>query len=196
MSEPAQGKIGFVGLGNMGYPMAHNLAEAGFSLVVRDASAEAEKRFVDEHPGATVGVHPSSFSDVPFVVTMLPNGSIVQDALLSWEGGIASALPAGALVIEMSSSNPSDTLALAKGLAAYSVQVVDAPVSGGVPRAASGELSIMVGGTAEDVEKAQPALRAMGDPAKQFPTGGLGTGHAISPSVTTSAILFASFPIN
>lgn len=174
-----QGTVGFIGLGNMGAPMAHNLAEAGFRLVVRDAAPEAEERFVQAHAGAVRGTDPAAFADADFVVTMLPNGLVVQDALLSWQGGIAAALPAGALVIDMSSSNPTDTLELAKGLAASSVRLVDAPVSGGVPRATTGELSIMVGGDPEDVDRAQPLLGVMGDPARQFRTGTLGTGHAL-----------------
>ena len=108
---------------------------------------------------------------------MLPNGGVVREALLGW--GIASVLGGGALVVEMSSSDPSDTLRLAAGLAPDGIRVVDAPVSGGVPRAVTGELSLMVGGEDADVDRAQPVLRVLGDPARQFRTGGLGTGHAM-----------------
>ena len=169
--------VGFVGLGNMGWPMAANLHAAGFSLVVRDADAVREASFVAEHPGALAAGSPDVFTAAGLVVTMLPNGAIVGDALLGW--GIAAALPPGALVVEMSSSDPSDTLRLAAELERGGVRVVDAPVSGGVPRALSGELSLMVGGADEDVARAQPVLRVLGDPARQFRTGGLGTGHAM-----------------
>ena len=169
--------IGFIGLGNMGWPMAANLHAAGFPLVVRDADAAREARFAAEHRGALAAASPAAFAPAGLVVTMLPNGAIVADALLGW--GVAAALGRGALVVEMSSSDPSDTLRLAAGLAPHGVALVDAPVSGGVPRAVTGELSLMVGGDDADVARAQPALRVLGDPARQFRTGGLGTGHAM-----------------
>ncbi|HVT68373.1 MAG TPA: NAD(P)-dependent oxidoreductase [Trebonia sp.] len=184
--------VGFVGLGNMGWPMARNLHAAGFGLVVRDIDAARQDAFAAEHPGAgpvapehsshdrpgTVAAPgPDAFAAAGIVVTMLPNGTVVQDALLDW--GIAAALPAGALVIEMSSSDPADTLRLGAALARHGVALLDAPVSGGVPRAVTGELSLMVGGADGDVARAQPVLRVLGDPARQFRTGGLGTGHAM-----------------
>jgi 3-hydroxyisobutyrate dehydrogenase len=169
--------IGFVGLGNMGWPMAANLHAAGFALAVRDADAARQTRFAAEHPGARAADSPVAFAAAGIVVTMLPNGAIVREALLGW--GIAAALDRGALVLEMSSSDPSDTLRLAADLAPDGVRVVDAPVSGGVPRAVTGELSLMVGGDDADVDDAQPVLRVLGDPARQFRTGGLGSGHAM-----------------
>jgi 3-hydroxyisobutyrate dehydrogenase len=169
--------VGFVGLGAMGWPMAANLHAAGFSLVVRDADAAREAGFAAAHPGALAAGSPGAFTPAGLVVTMLPNGAIVQDALLGW--GIAAALEPGALVVEMSSSDPSDTVRLAAELERGGVRVVDAPVSGGVPRALTGELSLMVGGVDEDVARAQPVLQVLGDPARQFRTGGLGTGHAM-----------------
>ena len=169
--------VGFVGLGNMGWPMAANLHAAGFSLVVRDADAARQARFAAQHPDALTADSPAAFAVADLVVTMLPNGGIVRDALLGW--GIATVLAPGALVVEMSSSDPSDTLRLAADLAPDGIRVVDAPVSGGVPRAASGELSLMVGGADADVDRAQPVLRVLGDPARQFRTGELGTGHAM-----------------
>jgi 3-hydroxyisobutyrate dehydrogenase len=178
MSAPGEQRVvGFVGLGNMGRPMARNLHAAGFELIVRDSAAAVQERFAAEHPGVTAASSPASFASADIVVTMLPDGAAVQDALLRW--GIAPALRSGALVIEMSSSDPSDTLRLAGELARAGVRLVDAPVSGGVPRAMAGELSIMVGGPPEDVARAQPVLRVLGDPARQFTTGGLGTGHAM-----------------
>ena len=169
--------VGFVGLGNMGWPMAANLHAAGFSLVVRDADAARQARFAAEHPDALTADSPAAFAVADLVVTMLPNGGVVRDALLGW--GIATVLAPGALVVEMSSSDPSDTLRLAADLAPDGIRVVDAPVSGGVPRAVTGELSLMVGGADADVDRAQPVLRVLGDPARQFRTGELGTGHAM-----------------
>ena len=169
--------VGFVGLGNMGWPMAANLHSAGFSLVVRDADAARQARFAAEHPDALTADSPAAFAIADIVVTMLPNGAVVREALLGW--GIVPVLRGGALVVEMSSSDPSDTLLLAAGLAPHDIRVVDAPVSGGVPRAVTGELSLMVGGEDADVDRAQPVLRVLGDPARQFRTGALGTGHAM-----------------
>ena len=178
MSIPErQFTVGFVGLGNMGWPMARNLHTAGFGLIVRDIAPATQERFAAEHPGVTATTAPASFAAADIVVTMLPNGADVQDAMLRW--GIAPALRAGALVLEMSSSDPSDTLRLAAELERSGVRLVDAPVSGGVPRAVTGELAIMVGGAPEDVARAQPVLRVLGDPSRQFTTGGLGTGHAM-----------------
>jgi 3-hydroxyisobutyrate dehydrogenase len=171
--------IGFVGLGNMGWPMARNLHAAGFGLIVRDLAAATEKRFAAEHPGVTVAEAPDAFAAAGIVVTMMPSGAEVQDALLRWRGGIGPALREGTLVVEMSSSDPSDTLRLAAELERFGVRVVDAPVSGGVPRAVTGELAIMVGGAAADVARAQQVLRVLGDPARQFVTGGAGSGHAM-----------------
>ena len=174
--------IGFVGLGNMGWPMAANLHAAGFPLVVRDVDTARQDAFASEcsgtgHPAVATAVTPDAFEAASIVVTMLPNGAVVQDALLGW--GIADALPEGALAIEMSSSDPADTLKLGADLARHDVVLIDAPVSGGVPRAVTGELSLMVGGTDLDVARAQPVLRVLGDPARQFRTGGLGSGHAM-----------------
>lgn len=179
--------IGFVGLGNMGWPMAANLHRAGFPLVVRDIDTTRQDAFATEHagtghpgtgqPGVVAAATPDAFATADVVVTMLPNGAIVHDALLGWS--IAAALPDGALVIEMSSSDPADTLRLGTDLAPLGVALLDAPVSGGVPRAVTGELSLMVGGADDDVARAQPVLRVLGDPARQFRTGGLGTGHAM-----------------
>jgi 3-hydroxyisobutyrate dehydrogenase len=168
---------GFVGLGNMGWPMAANLHAAGFPLVVRDADAGRQAGFAADHPGVIAADEPGAFAAAGIVVTMLPDGAIVADALLNW--GIVAALAPGALVIEMSSADPADTLRTAADLAARGVRMVDAPVSGGVPRAITGELSLMVGGDDADVASAQPVLRVLGDPARQFRTGALGTGHAM-----------------
>jgi 3-hydroxyisobutyrate dehydrogenase len=169
--------IGFAGLGTMGWPMAANLHAAGFALVVRDIDAATQARFAAGHPGAIAATAPGAFAAADIVVTMLPNGAVVAAALLGW--GIAAAAGTGTLVVEMSSSDPSDTLRLAADLRPHGVRVVDSPVSGGVARARTGELSLMVGGTDEDVARAQPVLRVLGDPARQFRTGGLGTGHAM-----------------
>jgi 3-hydroxyisobutyrate dehydrogenase len=116
------------------------------------------------------------FAAVDFVVTMLPTSAIVREALTG-PNGIATALRRGTLVIDMSSSEPADTKKLGAELAGMGVALVDAPVSGGVPRATSGQLTIMMGGSAADLARARPVLEMMG--TKLFEVGALGAGHAM-----------------
>jgi 3-hydroxyisobutyrate dehydrogenase len=154
--------VGFVGLGNMGTPMARNLG--AFELLVRDTDPARAEEF---------GGNASSFAACDVVVTMLPNDAIVRSALL--DGGIAAELSPSAVVVDMSSSNPTATRALGAEL---EVALIDAPVSGGVPRAENGTLSIMVGSDDEDaVARALPVLEALGD--RIFRVGPLGAGHAL-----------------
>jgi 3-hydroxyisobutyrate dehydrogenase len=173
---PADGAVGFVGVGNMGRRMAANLVAAGFSLVVRDSDAGAQERFAAEH-GATAAVSPESFADAGVVVTMLPDGAAVREAILGWKGGIAAALKPGAVVLDMSSSDPVGTRALADDLAPAGIRLVDAPVSGGITRAEAGTLSLMVGGQDEDAfTRVRAVLETVGE--RIFRTGPLGSGHA------------------
>jgi 3-hydroxyisobutyrate dehydrogenase len=169
------GTVGFVGLGRMGWPMAANLARAGYPLVVRDADRDVEARFADEFGGAS-GRGAGAFASADVVITMLPDGRVVQDAILG--DGIADALGRGAVVVDMSSSNPRDTRELGRELGHRSVALVDAPVSGGVPRAADGTLAIMAG--ADDdaaLDRVLPVLGVLG--RRIFRTGPLGSGHAM-----------------
>ena len=167
-------RVGFVGLGKMGWPMARNLSRAGFELVVRDADAGLQERFAAEH-GCAAAEHAADFAGCAVLVTMLPDDRDVRDALLAWDGGIASALTPTAVVVDMSSSNPRGTKATAAELP---VAIVDAPVSGGVPRAEDGTLSIMAGtDDAAALERARPVLEVLG--GRIFPTGPLGSGHAM-----------------
>ena len=109
---------------------------------------------------------------------MLPDGRAVADAMCERDGGIAAALPAGAVVVDMSSSNPLDTRALGPRLAEHGVALVDAPVSGGIRGADAGTLTIMIGGDDEQaIERAQPVLEVLGK--RLVRTGPLGSGHAM-----------------
>jgi 3-hydroxyisobutyrate dehydrogenase len=170
-------RVGFIGLGNMGWPMAGNLARANFELLVRDSDLELQARFAKEH-GSAAATGPEDFHDVDVVVTMLPDDRVVRAVVLEWMGGVAAALRRGAVVVDMSSSNPRGTKELGAQLAQLGVALVDAPVSGGVPRAQSGTLAIMVGGDDDDaVERATPVLAVLGE--RLFRTGPLGSGHAM-----------------
>ena len=169
--------VGFVGLGNMGWPMARNLTQAGMAVVVHDLDADRAARFVAEF-GGSVANAPAEFAGVGIVVTMLPDGRAVADAMCEWEGGIAAALAPGAVVVDMSSSNPLDTRALGPRLAEHGVALLDAPVSGGIRGADGGTLTIMIGGDDEPaIDAAQGVLEALGK--RIVRTGPLGSGHAM-----------------
>ncbi|HEX3500093.1 MAG TPA: NAD(P)-dependent oxidoreductase [Stellaceae bacterium] len=174
----ARPRIGFVGLGNMGRPMAENLLKAGFGLAVADADP---KRLAGLGVKALLPASLAVLGEMSdIVITMLPDGKIVRKALLGDEGsndGVLDGLTAGSLVVDMSSSAPVGTRALGAELASRGIALVDAPVSGGVKRAIDGTLAIMVGGEAADIERCRPLLAAMG--REVFPTGPLGSGHAM-----------------
>jgi len=157
--------------------MAANLAAAGFPLVVRDSDAGAQQRFIAEH-GGEPATSPRSFAEADVIVTMLPDDNAVREAILGWAGGIAAALTPGAVVLDMSSSDPIATKALAEDLAPAGIGVIDAPVSGGITRAEAGTLSLMVGGQDEDAfAQVRPVLKVLGE--RIFRTGPLGSGHAM-----------------
>jgi 3-hydroxyisobutyrate dehydrogenase len=175
--QPGKAPVGFVGVGNMGRRMAANLAAAGFPLVIRDSDAETQRRFIAEH-GGEPGDSPQAFAGATVVVTMLPDGNAVREAVLAWRGGIASALSPGSVILDMSSADPVGTQKLAADLAPAGIRVVDAPVSGGIARAETGTLSLMVGGQDEDAfAVARPVLEVLGE--RIFRTGPLGSGHAM-----------------
>ena len=171
-------KVGFIGLGVMGWPMAANIAEGGHDLVVFDLDREAAARFVGETGGkAADSVGEIAQADV--VVTMLPTSKHVRRALAEDEGGaFLKAIKPGLVVIDMSSSEPGDTKQLGPILAEHGATLIDAPVSGARPRAITGTLALMIGGDDEAaIEKATPILECMGD--RLFRTGPLGSGHAM-----------------
>ncbi|WP_439597398.1 NAD(P)-dependent oxidoreductase [Falsiroseomonas sp.] len=166
----AIGRIGFIGIGRMGWPMARRLIEAGYPVAVQDAVPGRAADFVQRH-GGTAPANPADGADA--LITMLPTSRDVSAVL----GAIGPSLKPGAVVIEMSSGEPSATRALAEGLAARGVAMVDAPVSGGVARAETGELAIMTGGAAEALARVDPLLRAMGTTITRC--GDIGAGQAM-----------------
>lgn len=169
--------IGFVGLGRMGAPMAARLAGAAHELAVLDIAADAQARFIAGHPKARTAQSPQDLAqDSDVVITMLPTSADVADVLYGATGVLAGLRP-GALVIEMSSGAPARTRAFAADVEQAGASLIDAPVSGGVARAETGELSIMVGGLEAAVEQARPILAAMG--SSILPTGAVGSAHAM-----------------
>ncbi|MFQ5626187.1 MAG: NAD(P)-dependent oxidoreductase, partial [Methyloligellaceae bacterium] len=168
-------RTGFAGIGNMGALMVRNLAKAGFPVLAYDINPQALASVTAESNLVTAA---SGLGDVgakcPTVITMLPTGADVREAVLG-EGGIASAMAQGSIIIDMSSSEPMGTVELAKELEAKGLHLVDAPVSGGVPGAEKATLALMTGGEDEHVAHLEKILDAMGN---IYRTGPVGSGHA------------------
>ncbi|HZZ87125.1 MAG TPA: NAD(P)-dependent oxidoreductase, partial [Caulobacteraceae bacterium] len=160
----------------MGAPMAARLARGGHALAVFDASPAALDGFLAQHPAKRAQSPREAAEAADVVVTMLPTSAIVGE-VLHGAGGVLSRLKPGALLLEMSSGAPAMTQQFANAVAQAGGALVDAPVSGGVARALTGELAIMVGGPAEAVERARPLLALMG--TSILPTGDVGTAHAM-----------------
>ncbi|XPP27541.1 MAG: NAD(P)-dependent oxidoreductase [Leucobacter sp.] len=168
-------RVLFIGLGNMGGPMAQNLTGAGFEVLLFDANTEAVGRVAALSGARPVESTTAGAAEADAVILMLPNSAVVERVLFG-ERGVFSALTSGALVIDMGSSEPASTVAVAEIAARSGFDYVDAPVSGGVAKAESGELSIMVGGAGAGVERAHPLLQVLGSSIVH--TGPSGTGHA------------------
>jgi 3-hydroxyisobutyrate dehydrogenase len=167
--------IGFIGLGNMGAPMARRLLDAGYDLVVHDARAEAADTL--RARGAAWADSPAAVARATrSIITIVPSSREVR---LVFEGaeGILSTLASDALCIEMTTADPSATRELGPLVEARGAHLIDAPVSGGVRGATEGTLAIMVGGSASLMDRARPILERMGK--NIFHAGPLGSGHAI-----------------
>lgn len=152
---------GFIGLGIMGKPMAKNLLKSNYPLMVHDINLSAMDELTAE--GAQAGT-PAEMRCCNVVFTMLPNGSIVQDVLFG-ENGLAEQLQPGSLVVDMSSVTPSEAQICEKKLLERNIHFVDAPVSGGEPKAIDGTLAIMAGGNQEDFDRVLPYFQAIGSSA-------------------------------
>ncbi len=170
--------IGFVGIGNMGAPMAGNLARARWPVVAFDVRRDALDALAAGHGNIEAARGFAEVAACSTIITMLPTGADVCGAALGGENkpGLADAMAQGGLVIDMSSSEPMGTRRLGAALAARGLNLIDAPVSGGVPRALDGTLTIMAGGEDKQIDGAEPLLDAMGT---VFRTGPLGSGHAM-----------------
>ena len=166
-------KIGFIGLGIMGKPMALNLVKAGYELTVYDIVAERMEELVKA--GARRG---SSGKDVAarseIVITMLPNSPHVREAVLGPNGILEGARP-GTILVDMSSIAPLASQEIAAKVQAKGVAMLDAPVSGGEPKAVAGTLAIMVGGPEETFEQVKGILSAMGSSVTRV--GDIGSGN-------------------
>ena len=169
-------KIGFIGLGNMGKPMAGHIASAGYDLMVFDISSELSFS-VAKDIGSSIANNLEEvgvFSDI--IITCLPNGKIVQD-VMTGTGKLGQIMESGNLLVDMSSSDPIETGQLGDSLKDLGINMIDAPVSGGVKGAHAGTLTIITGGNREDYERAEPVLNVLGK--KVFYSGRLGCGQAM-----------------
>ena len=176
MGEPR--RIGFCGLGAMGYPMASRLAARGHELTVYDLDTSRATRATAELGAKTAALVPE-LGRCEVVVTMVPDSDAVEKAVLGDASGpgFADEMAEGSVVIDMTSSTPLRTRALARRLAERNVHLIDAPVSGGVKRAVNGTLAIMAGGDPAIIERCRPILEAMGNAI--FVVGDAGAGHAM-----------------
>ncbi len=166
-------KIGFIGLGVMGKPMSKNLLKAGYSLIVYDinTAAVAEVKAAGAETAASIA-DVAKVSDI--VITMLPNSPQVKEVLLGDAGVIANGKK-GALIVDMSSIAPQASAECEAAARAAGMRMIDAPVSGGEPKAIEGTLSIMCGGEQKDFDEAMPILQKMG--ASVVLCGKIGSGN-------------------
>ena len=163
--------IGFIGIGNMGLPMARRLVEGGYDVMGHDVAPAAREKLAAA--GGRTATDLAGLAEAPVVITMLPNSKIVRQVVEAMRPHLRK----GAILIDMSSSDPLETRRLGEELAADGYVLIDAPVSGGVKRAIDGSLAIMAGGDVGTIDFVEPALRCMG--TSIFRTGPLGSGHAM-----------------
>jgi 3-hydroxyisobutyrate dehydrogenase len=166
-------RVAFIGIGNMGWPMAARLVGAGFDVTVADAAAGRAAKFAKEVGGKAANSAADAVADADVIITILPTSKFVTDVI----GSVREQLPTGALVIDMTSGAPAVTRDLAKSLKEDGIDMIDAPVSGGVSRAITGELAIMAGGDAKALDRATPVLNAMSTTIHRV--GDVGAGQAM-----------------
>ena len=166
-------KIGFIGLGIMGKPMVRNLLKAGHEVVVYDISQESVRQVVESGASARESSRAVA-GECAIIITMLPNSPHVKTAILG-EGGVLEGAKAGAIVVDMSSIDPLSSKEIFSACAEKGVRMIDAPVSGGEPKAIDGTLSIMVGGDKAVYEEVYDILLQMG--ASAVHCGEIGAGN-------------------
>ena len=166
-------KVGFIGLGIMGKPMSKNLLKAGYTLVVRDSNPQNEAELVEL--GATAAKTPKEVAEqCDVIITMLPNSPHVKEVALG-ENGIIDGAKAGAVLIDMSSITPLASREIHQALAEKGIKMLDAPVSGGEPKAIDGTLSVMVGGDKAVFDAHYDLMKAMAGSVVH--TGDIGAGN-------------------
>ena len=174
-------KIGFIGIGAMGTPMATNLAKAGYKLVIYDADPKRAQTLAATREVEVADNLPALAAMCGTVITMLPDGKIVRNVLCGEaddaQDCVVSTLKPGSVVIDMSSSSPVGTRELGPILEKRGIRLIDAPVSNGVKGATAATLAIMVGGDRAIFEQYRPLFEKLGN--QIFHAGPLGAGHAV-----------------
>jgi 2-hydroxy-3-oxopropionate reductase len=171
--HPDQIKIGFIGLGVMGKPMSLNLIRAGYSLMVLDINPACEKDILAA--GALKGASPRQIGEsCELIFTMLPNSPDVEDVICG-KNGVLEGAKSGCVIVDMSSIDPMVAIRISEEAALKDVDMLDAPVSGGEPKAIDGTLSIMAGGKQEVFDRVKPVLLVMGASAVRI--GDIGSGN-------------------
>jgi 3-hydroxyisobutyrate dehydrogenase len=174
-ASPGSTRIGFVGIGNMGQPMAGHLIKAGWKVTVYDTAPSRIRAFVDANGGEVASSLAELGQKSDVVITMLPDGKIVRHVAMGGSDNLVKGMGQGAAIIDMSSSAPVGTRELGAELKTKGIDLLDAPVSGGVKGAVAGTLAIMVGGDEALAQRFDPVLAPIG---RRFHIGALGSGHA------------------
>jgi 2-hydroxy-3-oxopropionate reductase len=170
-------RVGFIGLGIMGKPMARNLVKAGFELVIYNRSQAAVDELVSESPSFNAAASPREVAEqTKTIFTMLPDSPDVREVVFG-DNGLETAIESGHLLVDMSTIAPATSIEVTEKLADRGASALDAPVSGGEKGATDGTLSIMVGGSANDFERARPMFEAMGKTIVHV--GGPGAGQTV-----------------
>lgn len=184
-TEPAAAgdlRVGFIGLGLMGYRMAANIAAAGFPLTVWNRTVSKAEALAEE-TGAEIAPSAAALAgSVDVLITMVADGSVLTD-LYTGEGRICGSLRAGAVCVDMSTVGPDESRRTAAAVEAAGGWFVDAPVSGSTALAAAGTLTIMAGGRAEDIEVLRPILETMG--SRLYHMGPVGAGMIVKLAVNS-----------
>jgi 4-hydroxybutyrate dehydrogenase / sulfolactaldehyde 3-reductase len=168
-------KVGFIGLGVLGGPMAQNILKGGHTLTVYDLDQAAVKRLTDA--GATAAGSPKEVGAASeVVVTMLPEPKHVREVVLG-ANGVAAGMQRGGVVIDMSTIDPISSQSVAKELKTRGIDMVDSPVGKTSEHAATGTLTLMVGGEKDVIARVKPVLDCMGN--ETYLCGGVGMGHAM-----------------
>jgi 2-hydroxy-3-oxopropionate reductase len=182
-------RIGFVGLGIMGKPMAKNLVNAGFAVTVYNRSSTAVEELVAE--GATAGASSADVASKSDITVLMVPDSPDSEAVVLGENGLLEGASSGDLIVDMSSIEPGVSQRIHAACAEKGVNFIDAPVSGGEPFAISGDLAIMVGGSASDFERAKPLFDVMGKSAVLCGDSGAGNVTKLANQIVVGANIHA-----
>lgn len=182
-------RIGFVGLGIMGKPMAKNLVNAGFEVTVYNRSSAAVEELVAE--GATAGTSSADVASKSDITVLMVPDSPDSEAVVLGENGLLEGASSGDLIVDMSSIEPGVSQRIHAACAEKGVNFIDAPVSGGEPFAISGDLAIMVGGTASDFERAKPLFDVMGKSSVLCGDSGAGNVTKLANQIVVGANIHA-----